>query len=60
MKFYKVYAKVIQNNSVSESTYIQSICAKNKKHACFIVSNMVDNRSIYHLNSYFAIAEYNK
>jgi len=55
MKYYKVYAKPIQNSN--EPVYVQSIIAKNKKAACFSVMNMPDNKGIYKLDSYFAVME---
>jgi len=57
MNFYKVYARPIQNNPGRETVYVQSIYAKNKKHACFTVANMVDNRGIYIPETFFAVRE---
>lgn len=57
MKHYKVYAKPIQNNIANDRVYIQNIQANNKAHACFVVANMIDNKGIYHLDSFFAIPE---
>ena len=55
MKTYDVYAKPILNNPANESRYVQTIHAKNKKHATETVINMIENRGFYHLNSYFAV-----